>query len=88
MIYLGAKQLGSGVSASGGRFVKGAFIAEMRGGTAHVFKRQGTARLPIDKQEAEIEQTSDRFIQHDALGAEFEAQFFKVFEHELKWQTR
>ncbi len=89
MIYLGAKQTSSGVSAQGGRQVKGAFIAQGKGGGRQVFKRVGKARLPIQKQTAKIQQPSEQYIEKGVLtSAEFEAQFWKTFEHELKWQTR
>lgn len=84
LIYLGPKKRPRGVSASGGRYVPGGFIAK-----GQVFKRKGSARLPIEKQVADIKDAADTFIEDHLLGtAEFEAQFFKIFEHELKWQTR
>lgn len=89
MIYLGAKQTGRGVSASGGRFVKSGFIAKMANGKKQVFKRQGKGRLPIDRQQAEVQDQSHTWIEDRLLGgAAFEAQFIKTFEHELQWQTR
>ena len=48
MIYLNAKQGSGGVRAYGGRFVKSGFIATPSNGKRQVFKRRGTARLPID----------------------------------------
>lgn len=90
LIYLGAKQNASGVTASGGRSVKGAFIPGARGGKgAQVFKRLGSARLPIAKQEAKIQKPTDQYLQSGVVGsAAFAVQFWKTFEHELKWQTR
>lgn len=84
LVHLGAKQSGKGVRASGGRFVQGAFIAK-----GQVFKRKGKERLPLEKQSADIVDKSERFLDDGLLNsAAFEAQFFKTFEHELKWQTR
>jgi hypothetical protein len=84
LIWLKAKETGSGVSAQGGRFVKGGFIA-----TKQVFKRTGAARLPIQKQSDAIEKPAEKTIAADGImSAEFERQFWKTFEHELKWRTR
>jgi hypothetical protein len=89
MIYLGARKAAGGVRASGGRFVDGGFIANGRNGSRQVFKRRGRARLPLDKQNADIKDKADTYIEDNLLGsAEFEAQFFKVFERELKWRTQ
>jgi hypothetical protein len=83
LIHLGAKQTGKGVRA-GRRFVRGAFIAK-----GQVFKRTGKARLPLEKQRAEIAPAAERFLDDGLLNAPaFEQQFFKTFEHELRWQTR
>lgn len=89
LIYLGARQNGSGVSASGGRTVKSAFIAKGKGGGKQVFKRTGSSRLPVKRQAAEVKPDADKFIESNFIdSAAFEAQFYKVFEHELQWQTR
>ena len=92
LIYLKAKQNkrpGGGVRAYGGRFVKSAFIAAGKNGKEQVFKRRGKARLPVDKQRADIEDKAGTYIEDQLVGtAEFEARFFKTFEHELQWRTR
>ncbi len=89
LIYLRARQGNGGVQASGGRFVSAGFIAQGRNGSRQVFKRRGSARLPIDKQRAEIEDQANTFIEDELVGAaEFEARFFKTFEHELQWRTQ
>lgn len=88
LVYLQAKQGSSGVAAAGGRFVKSAFIAKTPGGGSQVFKRMGRARLPVAAQAADVQQPAENYIAHDALGAQFDAQFWKTFEHELQWQTR
>lgn len=99
MIYLGAKQTAGGVRASGGRFEKGAFIPR---GVHQVFKRVGAKRMmtkgrykgklrqPIEVVESAIEDKSIKTLNDTINAAAFEAQFFKVFEHELQWrmQTR
>jgi hypothetical protein len=89
LINLQAKKSGAGVRAYGGRFVKSAFIAPGANGTKQVFKRRGKARLPIDKQRADIEDKASTYIEDQLVGtAEFEARFFKTFEHELQWRTQ
>jgi hypothetical protein len=88
LIYLGARQTRAGVSAMGGRFVQSGFIAPTQGGR-QVFKRRGKARLPIDKQRAEIEDKANTYIEDQLLGTEeFEARFFTIFERELTWRTQ
>jgi hypothetical protein len=89
MIWLGAKQNSTGVTAQGGRTVAGGFIATMKNGHKGVFKRRGTARLGINEQAAAIQTPAERYIADAVIFAgRFEAQFWKTFEHELKWQTR
>ena len=89
MIYLNAKQGSGGVRAYGGRFVKSGFIATPSNGKRQVFKRRGTARLPIDKQNAEIADKAGIYIEDRVFGtAEFEARFFQIFEHELSWRMQ
>lgn len=89
LIYLQAKQGKGGVKAYGGRFVQSAFIADGRNGNRQVFKRRGKGRLPIDKQRADIEDKASTYIEDELVGAaEFEARFFKTFEHELQWRTQ
>lgn len=89
LIYLQARKNKQGVKAYGGRFVQSAFIASGRNGKSQVFKRRGKERLPVDKQRAEIEDKANTFIEDQLVGTEeFEARFFKTFEHELQWRTR
>lgn len=90
LIYLNAAQNGRGVSAYGGRFVQSAFIRPgQNSGSQQVFKRQGSARLPIEKQVAAIKDPADQYIEDELLGTEaFERQFYKTFEHELSWRTK
>lgn len=89
LIHLAAKQSGKGVRAAGGRFVQGAFIAKTKSGGRQVFKRAGKGRLPLQKQTADIAATAERYLDDGLLNSTaFEQQFFKTFEHELKWQTR
>lgn len=89
LIYLQARQNKSGVKAYGGRFVQSAFIANGSNGNRQVFKRRGKGRLPIDKQRADIEDKANTYIEDELVGAaEFEARFFKTFEHELQWRTQ
>ncbi len=93
MIYLGAKEKrgpGGGVAASGNRFVKGAFIAKGgKSGAKQVFKRAGKSRLPLVREEAAIQTDTSKYLDKGTIGsADFEAQFWKTFEHELQWQMR
>lgn len=88
MIYLNPKKTATGVTAAG-REVAGAFIAKGSHSGRQVFKRVGKARLPIAGQEVVMKETSDRYLENEFIdSAEFAAQFYKVFEHELQWQTR
>lgn len=86
LIYLGAKQNSEGVSASGGRTIAGAFISRARSGSLQVFKRRDKARLPLDKQTAEIAIGSTHYLEHEINSRLFEAFFYKTFEHELTWR--
>jgi hypothetical protein len=82
LIWLKPKKTSDGVVASG-RVVKGGFIAE-----GQVFKRAGASRLPLVKQSAPIQKPGEHYIDSGILWRQFEAQFWKTFEHELKWRTR
>lgn len=92
LIYLGAKQTGTGVLADGGRFVPGAFIARGRGAknkSMQVFKRVGKKRLPLEREEAAIQKPVDKYLESGIIGSTaFAVQFWKTFEHELKWRTQ
>jgi hypothetical protein len=84
LIHLKARQTAKGVRSSGGRFVPSAFIAKHQ-----VFRRAGKARLPLEKQSAEIQADAERYLDDGLLNSSaFEAQFFKTFEHELRWQKQ
>lgn len=82
LIHLGARETKKGVTA-GKRKVDGAFIAK-----GQVFKRTGRARLPIEKQVVVIQKQANDYLENAIDEAAFDAQFFKTFEHELKWQMR
>lgn len=82
LIWLAPKKTGDGITASG-RQVNGGFI-----GKHQVFKRVGTARLPIQKQSAPIQPPAEHYLDAGAIWRDFDAQFWKTFEHELKWRTR
>lgn len=88
VIYLGARKTKAGISAGKHRF-PGAFISAGKNGKKQVFKRRGKSRLPIEKQVLDIQDRANVFIEDKLVGAaEFESQFLKTFEHELKWRTR
>jgi hypothetical protein len=81
-------QRGNGVAAMGGRFIKDAFIAELRG-HPEVLKREGRERLPIKVQYERIADKATTYIEDFVLvSEEFERQFFKIFEHELRWRMQ
>lgn len=89
LINLQARQTREGVKAYGGRFVKSAFIAKGRNGNKQVFKRVGSARLPIKKQTDPIQQQADHYLDTETINsAAFMQQFFKVLEHELTWRMQ
>lgn len=82
------KATAGGVRAAGGRFEPGAFIGKVRGRT-QVLRREGAARLPIRIVYADIEDPARIYVEDELVGtAEFDAQFFKLLEHELKWRTK
>lgn len=86
-IYLNPRQNKKGVKAKR-REIAGGFIADVGNGKRQVFKRKGRARLPIEKQIVEVADDATVFIEDELIGTdEFEAEFFKIFERELKWRT-
>lgn len=88
LIYLGARQNKAGVTA-GAHQRPGAFIASGKGGNQQVFKRRGSARLPLDKQRLDIQDKANTYLEDNIIGdLDFESQFYKIFEHELQWRTR
>ncbi|QAU25346.1 hypothetical protein EO087_01850 [Dyella sp. M7H15-1] len=81
------KQTATGVRADGGREVKGAFIARVRG-RPRVFKRTGTARLPLVEEKVPLYDPAIVYIEDVLIGtALFDAHFMTLFEHELTWRT-
>lgn len=85
---LNARQVAGGVRADGGRFVEGAFIANIDG-HRQVMKRVGKSRLPIETVYADIDEPALVYVEDNLIGtAEFDQQFFKYLEHELKWRTQ
>lgn len=88
LIHMGARQNKRGVTA-GKHKRDGAFIAPGRNGGRQVFKRRSGARLPLDKQRLDIKDKAEIYLEDKVIGdVSFEAQFYKFFEHELKWRTR
>jgi hypothetical protein len=76
-----------GVTAYGGRHDKEAFIA-LYSGHPQVLKRVGKDRLPLEVVKADIEPEAMKYIEEFVLAsAEFESQFLKIFERELRWRT-
>jgi len=79
---------GKGVRAAGGRFEEGAFIARLHG-HPQVLKRVGKERVPLRIVYAEISDEATIYIEDELVGtALFDAQFYKLLEHELRWRTR
>lgn len=88
LIHLKARQTQRGVTA--GRHSRdGAFIRRGRNGNEQVFKRRGAGRLPLDKQRLDVEDKAATYLEDEIIGGlAFQSQFFKTFEHELRWRTR
>jgi len=87
LIYLGARQTRRGVTAGQHRR-DGAFIARGKR-RVQVFKRRGASRLPLNVERLSVSDSANIYIEDNLLGtAEMDRQFFKLFEHELRWQTR
>ena len=82
LIHLNARETKRGVT-SGKHKRDSAFIAK-----GQVFKRQGKGRLPLEKQTLEIKEKADSYLDGQAFSNGYQEQFFKVLEHELKWQMR
>jgi hypothetical protein len=88
-IYLGTpKKTATGVRV--GNFeIPGGFVARGANGNLQVFKRIGSARLPLAKQSLDVQDDAQTYIEDRLLGAgDFEAQFFTIFDRELRWQTK
>lgn len=83
---LNPRQTKRGVSAQGRVRRKGAFISKGGKNKGLVFKRKGRERLPIDKQEFEVEEDVLIYIEDEIFPA-FEEMFYQVFEKELRWET-
>jgi hypothetical protein len=85
---LNAKRSRIGVSAYGGRYVEGAFIASFHG-SQQALRREGRGRYPVHVVYAHIANSSTIYIEDELVGTPaFDAQFFKLLEHELRWRTR
>jgi hypothetical protein len=85
---LNPKESGTGVRAQGGRFEAGAFIAKLHG-RQQVLKRVGAKRVPLKVVYAEISDEAITYIEDVLVGtAMFDAQFYRLLEHELKWRTQ
>ena len=82
LIHLNARETKRGVTA-GKHKRDSAFIAK-----GQVFKRAGKGRLPLEKQTVEIKEKADAYLSDQAFSNGYQEQFFKVLEHELKWQMR
>lgn len=84
---LNPKGSANGVRANGKEY-PGAFIGTIRG-RREVLRRVGESRLPVEVVRADIADESTTYIEDHVVGtAEFDYQFFRFLEHELKWRTR
>ncbi|KAF1017673.1 MAG: hypothetical protein GAK31_00941 [Stenotrophomonas maltophilia] len=84
---LSPRRRAKGVSAHGGRFEPGAFIAKLYGKN-EVLKRAGKRRVPLSVVYADIADDAITYIEDVLVGtAVFDAQFYKFLDHELKWRT-
>lgn len=87
-IRLQPRETAKGVRAAGGRFEDGAFIASLHG-SPQVLKRIGKSRVPLRIVYAEIQDDAVTYIEDELVGtAVFDAQFYKILEHELRWRTQ
>lgn len=76
-----------GVTALGGRHDPHAFIVNANG-RLQVLRREGKGRLPLKVIAEGISSEADAFIARFVVATtEFEDQFFRVFERELRWRT-
>lgn len=88
LIRLKPRETRKGVRTANGIEVEGAFIAKLFG-RLQVLKRAGKGRTPLRVQYATIYDDAIVYIEDELIGtAQFDAQFFKFLEHELKWRTR
>ena len=88
-IYLGRpSKTATGLSIAG-RDLPGAFVGRASNGRPQIFKRKGKSRLPLEIEKLDIEDKASIYIEDHLLGsAEFDAKFFDLFEHEMRWQTK
>ena len=87
-IDLRPKVYAKGVIADGGYYQEGAFMARTRGRT-QVLKRVGASRHPLEVVAVEINDRAQVYVEDVLVGtAEFDAKFFQLLEHELRWRTR
>lgn len=85
---LNPRETSTGVKTAGGRHEDGAFIATLHG-RKQVLKRVGRARVPLRVVYAEIADDAVVYIEDELIGsAAFDAQFYKILEHEIRWRTR
>ena len=87
--YLDPKRTASGVKTKQ-LSVDGAFMAKptKSSGMQQVFKRRGSARLPLDVMKYQFKDPTEDFIEHRLLdSAWLEERFFTIFERQLKWRT-
>ena len=76
-----------GVYVSNGKHDPHAFIAKLYG-KDQVLRREGKARAPLVIVKEDVHDTALIYIEDFVLaGIEFENQFLKTFERELKWRT-
>jgi hypothetical protein len=79
-------QTASGVKA-GKIERKHAFIAKNRKGGVQVYQRVGRARQPLAIQYVHIDKEVDYAVLNEVLPL-MEGRFFRIFEQELRWETR
>ncbi len=66
----------------------GAFLGKY-GAAEKVLRRVGPARKPLEVVGLDIYEKSIVYVEDELIGTdEFESQFFRFLEHELKWRTR
>lgn len=67
--------------------IEGGFVGKTKRGKATIFKRAGSARLPIREQLMEIKDTADIFIE-DEIFTQVDRIFWQHFERDLKARDR
>jgi hypothetical protein len=80
--WLKPRQVASGVNAEGGRHFTGAFIRK-----GQVYRRKTAKRMPVEIVEDPVEEKMQNYIEGSIDTQEFENEFYRVFEREMRWRA-